>query len=655
LALRLSVAAMAAPEPAVSTYAADFFADSHPGTAADMIARLPGFTLDPGSSARGFAGSAGNVLIDGVRPTAKTDDLRSILQRIPADNVDHIDIIRGGMPGIDMQGQNVIANVVRRRQFAAQTILTLQNTLIEDGEWVPGGQLEYHGNSGAVSYELSLSRLTTQSDDSPGNGYRILTAADGIPRYDGAKSYGIMELGWAAHSALTTPLLGGSWDNNLSLQTTDFSNGIAYAGNGGSRFDNTTRKRNGEFGTHWQAQLGKVKLETLVLQRLGHETDSNTSASPTANEAFLSRNDSGESIGRVTARYGVTSKLNIEAGGEMAYNFLDGHSSFLSAGTAISLPNANVLVDEVRGEGFTNMSWKIGPRWSLEGGARVEYSRIAESGDSNQARSFFYFKPRALLAWAPDGDSQLRLRAEKILGQLDFANFVASSNLSGFGVAAGNADLRPEQRLQFEAAAERHFLGRGDLVLSLLHEQITDLQDFVPVGGGLDAPGNVAHAISNKISISGTIPLDRLGIANGQLKPDVFWEFNSLADPVTGMNRRISGERDRRFSFEFSQDLKDWKSTWGIGYLPGSYHFTNWRIDQVSRIGIHTPYSWAYWIYNPTPAWNLKVQVDNASPYRFEERQDNYAGPRNLARLASVQDVFFRTRPRLFMQLRRTF
>jgi hypothetical protein len=655
LAWCLSGPALAAPEQAVTVYPADFFAESHPSTASDMVARIPGFILDTGSSARGFAGTAGNVLIDGSRPTAKTDDLNSILQRIPAANVDHIEVIRGGAPGIDMQGQSVIANIVRRQQTAAQAILTLQNTLIEDGEWVPGGQVEYHDRLADVSYEASLTRLTNQWDDSPGNGYRSLTTIGSAPQYDAAKSHGIMQLGWAGHGGVTTPLLGGEWNNNLTLQTTGVSTGIAYAGYGGSRFDTIMRKRNGEFGSHWQVLTGKLNLEALILQRLEHDANSNTSAASGSNAAFLASNDSGESIGRVTARYGVMPDMNIEAGGEMAYNFLDGHSSFVSGGAAVALPNANVSVNEVRGEAFTNLSWKISPLLSLESGARLEYSNIAESGDTNLSRSFFYAKPRFLLTWGPDASSQLRLRVEKVVGQLDFNNFVASSDLASFGVAAGNANLRPEQRWQFEAATERRFLGRGDLVLSLLHEEIKDLQDYVPVGGGLDAPGNVAHATSDKISFSGDIPLDWLGIRNGLLKPDVYWQLSSLVDPVTGMTRSISGQNDRRFSFTFSQDLNDWKSTWGFGFLPASFGNSNWRIDQISHAGIHTPYSWAYWTYNPLPDWSLKVEVDNAPPYRFELRQDNYAGPRNLAPLMTVQDVFLRTRPRLFVQLRKTF
>src|SRR4051812_5934524 len=75
--------AQAESDQSLSSYPASFFADARPNTAADMISRLPGFSLDTGTAntARGFGGTAGNILVDGARPTAKTDDLNTILQR----------------------------------------------------------------------------------------------------------------------------------------------------------------------------------------------------------------------------------------------------------------------------------------------------------------------------------------------------------------------------------------------------------------------------------------------------------------------------------------------------------------------------------------------------------------------------------------------
>ncbi|MBW8709437.1 MAG: TonB-dependent receptor [Alphaproteobacteria bacterium] len=646
--------ALAQPNQGLSSYPASFFADSRPNTAYDMVSRLPGFTLDTGQTARGFAGTAGNILVNGSRPTAKTDDVNSILSRIPAASVERIDVIRGGAPGIDMQGQSVVANIVVKADAGAQTILTAGTNWIEDGEWVPSAGIEYHGQSGDLRYEASLARTANNWDDSPGYGRRILTPAGGVPQIDVAKSYGIMQLGWSAHGGLIAPLLGGEWNNNLTLQTNDVSYGIAYFGYGGSRFDSTIRKRNGEFGSHWQKTMGDFNLETLVLQRLGKEADSNTSLQTSGNAIFRKNSSTGESIGRLTLRYAASPELNFEAGGEGAYNFLNGRSSFLSNGTAVKLPNANVSVDEKRAEGFVQGTWKFAPQWSLEGGMRFEISQIGETGDTVKTRNFFYVKPRLLLAWAPDEDTQLRLRVEKKLGQLNFNDFVASSGLSSFGVAAGNADLRPDQRWQIEASAERHFWGKGALVLTLLHEDITDLVDYIPVGGGLDAPGNVPHAISDRVSLGGIVPLDFLGLHNGLLKPTIYWENSSLADPVTGMTRRISNQRDRRLFVEIDQDIDKWDSTWAFG-MGASMSNTSWRISQINLIAIHNPYDYASWTWHPKPDLSLKFEVDNIVPYRFGNEQINYAGPRNLDRLASIQDVAIRTRPRVFVQLRKTF
>jgi len=658
LALLLALAGgpvVAQGESGISTYPAAFFADARPATAYDMIARVPGFSFDNGLSARGFAGTAGNVLVDGARPTAKTDDLNSILQRIPAANVERIEVIHGGAPGIDMQGQTVVANVITRKDASDQTILSASLTYTGAGQWSPQAGVEYHGQVGTLRYEASLSRTSQIWDDSPGNGYRVITAPGRAPVYDRAVRTGILKVGYSLHGGLIAPLWSGEWNNNFTLQSTDFPSGVRYYGNGGSRFDFIARGKNGEFGSHWQGVLGKVNLETLVLQRIGHEDDSNTSAAVGSSQIFLSGNDTGESIARITARYSFTPELSLEAGGEGAYNFLNGHSSFVSNGAAVTIPNANLSVDEIRGEAFASATWKVTPQLTVEGGARMEISTISATGDSSKTRSFFYPKPRLLISWSPDEKSQFRLRVEKKLGQLNFTDFAASSNLAGFGISAGTLDLRPEQRWQFEGAIERHFWERGGLVLSVLHEEVTDLQDFVPVGGGLDAAGNITHATSEKLSITGTVPLDFLGLKNGLFKPNLYWATGSLIDPVTGERRRISNLRNINSYYEITQDLDELKSTWSFSWGT-SFSRTTWRISQISRAAIHnSPYLNFYWAYKPTPDWKITLGADNFASYRFELEQFNFAGPRNLAPLSSIQDVFTHTQPRFYIQLRKTF
>src|SRR5947209_853495 len=107
--------AVAPAQPAVESYPASFFAALNSSTAYEMISHIPGFTLDTGASVRGYEGAAGNVLIDGQRPSSKSDSVDEILKRLPATAIERIDVIRGGAPGIDMQGKTVLANVIRKK------------------------------------------------------------------------------------------------------------------------------------------------------------------------------------------------------------------------------------------------------------------------------------------------------------------------------------------------------------------------------------------------------------------------------------------------------------------------------------------------------------------------------------------------------------
>ena len=96
---------------AASSFAAGFFTQYNPTTAADMVARVPGFDLQDGAERRGFAASSGNLLINGERPSSKAVP-SEILKRIPAGAVVRIELLSGSDAGSDIRGQSQIVKVV---------------------------------------------------------------------------------------------------------------------------------------------------------------------------------------------------------------------------------------------------------------------------------------------------------------------------------------------------------------------------------------------------------------------------------------------------------------------------------------------------------------------------------------------------------------
>ncbi|HEY7977070.1 MAG TPA: TonB-dependent receptor [Rhizomicrobium sp.] len=649
----------------VLVYQSTYFADARPNTAYDMIQRLPAFTFDDGNTERGFAGTAGNVVIDGQRPTSKSDDLQSVLNRIPASNVDRIEVIRGGTQGIDMQGQTVIANVILKKADSTQIIAQVDdNFWLNDHHSIPDLSVQYTQHSGDSTYEASLKRFGN-FDDSVGKGtYSTTDVATGATQTVGAHSSG-RGAGTSFTGAATVPLFDGQFKANLLLQDSPFFSTLDYYFPTGTQLigDHTT-SHTGELGLHWDGKVGGTQLETLVLQRLERDTDHNLSDTPALDQDFHSRNDTGETIARATLRYPATKSLMLEGGLEGAYNFLDGISSYAENGVAIPLPSANARVEEKRGEAFAQGTWKFDPDWLLEAGARFEYSKISETGDSDQSRSFFYPKPRAVLTWSFDKQTQFRLRYERVVGQLDFGNFIATSSLGGNGVQGGNPDLKPDQHTQYEFSWERHFWDKGALVVSLMHDQIKDVVDNVPVtsaAGTFDAPGNIGIGKLDQLDVELTLPLDWLGLENGLLKSTNIFRRTRVKDPVTGKERFISpglsgnqSVRPQDIEFTLTQDIPSLKSTWEIDYFNGwdehYYHLTEVRHRRIPPALVSVA-----WIYKPTTEWSLRLELDNLARFEYENTFYNYAGPRDIAPLTEIDERRIKSQPRLYVEIRKTF
>lgn len=169
----------------VQAYRSEFFTAVRPGTAFDMVQWLPGFTFEESRDLRGLAGAAGNVLIDGQPPTSKNDTLTTVLRRIPATQVERVDIIVGGAPGIDMRGRSVIANVVLKKTGAPKAVVTVQSQLLEDGRVAPEIQATTNRRFGERTFEASLTaaRRALGQDNGVGAGSLIRTSGDGTTAF----------------------------------------------------------------------------------------------------------------------------------------------------------------------------------------------------------------------------------------------------------------------------------------------------------------------------------------------------------------------------------------------------------------------------------------------------------------------------------------
>jgi outer membrane receptor protein involved in Fe transport len=654
---------------AVTSYAPTYFVAASPTTALDMVQLLPGFTFDNGNSVRGFGGAAGNVLINADRPASKDDSLYDALKRIPASSVLRIDVIRGGAPGIDMQGKAIIANVVLRSDGGAKLLVAASVVRAYDGRLAPAGRAEGSMRIGQTTLEGSI-LLAKGFDDGAGDGLRTRTGADGtliLTGHEVNKGIGVNE---KLTGAVESPIAGGKLRVSASLSSSpyDLTTADTLQTPPGTEFEHYWQgQKTAEVGVRYTRPLGlKLTSETYLLQQLGRgSVNDDFSADPSVaaitgddtSDIYALRKTTGESIVRSKLRFEDSRKLSLEAGVEGDYNWLTARTTFLENGAPVVLPAANVHVTETRGEAFGTAIWTATPKLTLEGGLRIEASTIGSTGDVVSSQSFVYPKPRVALTWSPDTADQVRFRVEREVGQLNFDDFVGSSgNLSTGEVHAGNPRLDPQTDWVFEGSYERRFWSGGDATVTLRHYALRDVIDRVPVdssSGEFDAAGNIGSGRQEEAAFSLTLPTDRIGLARGLLTGTTTFRYSRVIDPTTLQPRPISQLHPNDWEAHFTQGLPKLKSTWGFDAF-GQWQGTSYRFDEIDTDKLKT-YVGLFGEYKPKSDLIFRFELRNASGRGFEHSREVYNGPRDQTGLAFVDVRDLHTGRFLYFRVTKTF
>ena len=635
---------------AVTSYAPVYFAAASPTTALDMVERLPGFTFDKGAAVRGFGGAAGNVLIDGERPASKDDDLESALKRLRASSVLRIDVIRGGAPGIDMQGKAIIANVVLRTDGGAKLLIATSAVRSYYGALAPAARAEASARIGRTTIEGSV-LLARGFDDSQGDGPRIRGGPDNELIVRGTEVNRFLGVNKKVTGAVETPVAGGKLRLSGSLYsgTDDLKTADTLAVPMGAEFEHySDGQQTTEFGARYVRSIGsKLTSETFVLEQFGRVSEHDDfRADPQVaaiteddtSDIFALHKTQGESIVRTKLRYDDSKRLSLEGGLEGDYNWLTAKTSFLENGAPVVLPAANVHVTEQRGEAFGTAIWTANPKLTLEGGLRIEASRIGSTGDVLSSQSFIYPKPRAAVTWSPDLAQQVRFRVEREVGQLNFDDFVANSgNLSTGDVHAGNPKLNPQTDWVFEGAYERRFWSGGDATVTLRHYALSSVIDRVPVtssSGEFDAPGNIGSGRQEEAAFSLTLPIDRIGLKQGLLTGTTTFRYSRVIDPTILRPRPISQLHPNDWEAHFTQGLPKLKATWGFDAF-GQWQSVSYRYNEIDTDKLKT-YVLLFAEYKPKPDLIFRFELRNAGGRGFEHAREVYNGPRDMMGLGFV-------------------
>lgn len=622
------------------SYDAAYFVQFSPANALQMVQRVPGFALeavDP--SVRGFAQAAGNVVINGQRPSSKSDSLETVLSRIPASRVVRIEVAPGTEFGADYAGKPQVVNLILHDAGGLAGTLEGRITREYTGRLLPKGSaaLSYSRGASTFSASLSYERLNTASEE----GYDQMIA---LPSRDAleysrrtsrnTEPYTAASLGWALeHGPNRSAHINAkvSLDKWLLDDTRDVL--VAGAQVRDELYSEDHLWRTYEISGDVTRPLagGAIKLNLLGTHRHRRNDDRLAiNAGETSLGGFYQDFDDyrDERLARLAWNHQALAGWNLEIGAEGAFNRLETDLDIFDVDAdgdliPIDLPIDDAIVSEYRAELFVAAGRPLARNLRLDLGANFELSRLTVTGDVSARRTLRFFKPKASLDWTPAG-WHVQLGLKRTVAQLQFADFVSGASFDTGQIDGGNADLQPQRKWEFLASAARSILGDGRLKVDLGYNAVQMVQDRIPilivdpvtqelVSSGFDAPGNLGNGREWIAKANIDLPLARLGVRGGRLSLSGTYIDTSVRDPYTFAMRQFTGNTVFAYTAEFRQDFSTF--AWGIE-LSGDTGETFYRLTEIDRQDGISPRVSAFAEYRPDSRTSITLGAENIADGR---------------------------------------
>ena len=598
LAVLVATAALAQTPPTEGkrVYVPADFSQFAPRTALDMLNRVPGFSIKQEDLERGLGQASGNIVINGQRISGKSNDVVTELNRIPAGNVERIEIVEGETLGIaGLTGQ--VANVITKSTgISGQWAYRPEFRAYYTDPLFTRFEVSMSGTRGPVQYTLGL--------DNRGN-----RSGAGGPTWLYSPGGTIVEERdeqWRGNSE--RPRVSGRFvydGPGTAVGNLNLSYGRLYfdyletGRRTGTRAGDSTREvtvdehgDNYEIGGDYELELGKGRLKLIGVSRgsqYPNETTVITRASDNSLSGFRSTRtgDDEEMIARSEYRWNRgAAEWQISAEG--AFNSLDSTSGLFEMDanggfTEIPLPGGTAKVKEDRYEVMGSHGRPLSKSVTLKLSAGGEYSQLAQVGAGGTTRTFWRPKGELSTAWKVSQNTDLSLKLARRVGQLNFFDFLAAVDVTTEQQTAANPNLVPEQSWELDVEGVRGLGDYGRTTLRLYGRLIDDIIDYIPIGTSGQAPGNLDQAQVYGVESRSTFNFDPFGWRGARLDAHLRWQDSQVEDPLTGEQRPISGSLQEFFSISLRHDIPKTEWAWGSGY---SYQLNalSYRLTEVGRL-----------------------------------------------------------------------
>jgi TonB-dependent receptor-like protein len=639
--------------PAKRIYTPADFARFAPKTAYDMLAQVPGFTIQGvDTSVRGLGQASENVLINGQRVANKLGAVDQ-LQRTPASAVERIEIVDAaslGVAGLTGQVANVILNETKKASGQFEYIANARAHFAKPE--LLGGSVSYSGKEGPVDYTFSVAN--NYGRGAIGGPILILDPNHALVETRNEVSHNEQEqANMQAKFGIDGP---GSSVGNLILGYEPYWSPFhlrdeRVEADGELRHRTDVQSANGyvvDINGDYEFALGPGRLKLIGLDHWEHNplVDTNilffdTTGADPQGARFVRSQRPLEVIGRAEYHW-KTGKNDWQVSFERAFNSLDQVGRLFDLepdGTFVEVPfpSGTGKVEETRYEALATFSRPLTSKLDLQAAAGAETSTLGLAGGVEPPRKFFRPKGSLVLGWHPDKTWDISLKLRRRVGQIDFADFLSQAILTQNRTNAGNVNLVPPQSWEVETDFA-HDLGRwGKTDLTLHYYDVSDIIDFIRIGEDGQGVGNLPHADRLGFQSTSTILLDPLGWPGAKLDATLMAEWTRVRDPLTGRARPISGIQDGMGSLQLRDDIPHTPFAWSA-YVQYRHFVSNYFLTEIDQT-LDLPWIAGFYVEDKNVfGTTVRFTVDNIFNGRHLEFRKVFTGFRDRAPIAFIEN-----------------
>lgn len=580
-------------------YGVSFFQQFEPTSAGDMLKRTPGisFSSDVGEydapQMRGLGAGYTQILINGRKVPSSGSDRAVFVDRIPAEMVKSIEIIRSPSADQDSQGVGGTINIILKDGASFEGGSARLGLLrFDDGEMRGSGAFGYSGSNNDMTWNASGS---VQERYVPKLKMERRFEPDGTLKEE-EREDDVRDSNDVSFNANVSYML-----NDIS--TLDLSANVV----------STSREEN-QVETFWEVEDGELLLDeqnrddvdieedsyilgAIYQTEIGDDTQWETSVNysrikSTEDVVKFERGtqdavweyDAKEDLNTQDSEVLFASSIKHELSDDVELKFgVDGSRKKRNEKyREFAVDSDTGIIEETdleqeydavekRFDGFMLGQISFENDMNLELGVRVEHTKrnidsmsISVDTSDTQVNPSIHFSKRF------DADNTMRMSLAKTVRRPDFKQLspnIEFDEPEDGDAKQGNPNLKNEVSLGFDIGYERNLAGRGIFGLNAFYRKVSDVIEDVGVGTAPD--GGILFSYDNAgdgdiwgVEFDLNKPLsDNTGFFANLTLLD-----SEIIDQFTGKERRFRDQSNYIYNFGITHNIPDWNTSMGFSY-----------------------------------------------------------------------------------------